>query len=62
MSLTHYYFNDSASPVDRFFDDMFSNRAYRQGQHMDVFRPRWAFLFKPSVPFGLEDLTIVTYT
>jgi hypothetical protein len=40
MSLTHYFFNDYASPVDRFFDDMWSNRALRQGQQLDIFRPR----------------------
>ncbi|KAF8498183.1 HSP20-like chaperone [Russula emetica] len=38
--LTHYFFNDHSSPIDRFIEDIFSNRAYRQGQHMDTFRPR----------------------
>jgi hypothetical protein len=40
MSLTHYLLNDYSPPIDRFFEDMFSNRAYRQGQQLDVFRPR----------------------
>ena len=40
MSLTHYFLNDYSTPVDRFFDDMFSNRAYRQSQQLDGFRPR----------------------
>jgi len=40
MSLTHYLFNDYASPFDRFFEDMMGNRAYRQSQQVDAFRPR----------------------
>jgi hypothetical protein len=39
MSLTHYLLNDYAFPFDHFFEDM-SNRAYRQSQQVDTFRPR----------------------
>ena len=39
-NVTHYFLNDYSPPIDRFFEDMFSNRAYRQGQQLDVFRPR----------------------
>jgi hypothetical protein len=38
MSLTHYLLNDFAP--DRLLDDVFSNRAYRQSQQLDVFQPR----------------------
>ncbi|KAI9454654.1 HSP20-like chaperone [Lactarius psammicola] len=40
MSLTHYLFNDHSTPFDRFFDDVFSPRTYRQVHQSDVFRPR----------------------
>ncbi|KAI9459830.1 HSP20-like chaperone [Russula earlei] len=39
MSLTHYL-NEYAFPLDRIVDDIFSNRRYRLGQQVDVFRPR----------------------
>jgi hypothetical protein len=39
MALTHYLLNDF-TPLDRVFDDVLSNRAYRQSQQLDVFQPR----------------------
>jgi hypothetical protein len=39
MSLTHYLLNDY-TPADRFLEEMFGNRALRQNQQLDVFRPR----------------------
>lgn len=39
MSLTHYLINDYSTPLDRFFDDVFTPRT-RQVQQSDIFRPR----------------------
>ncbi|KAI0000811.1 HSP20-like chaperone [Russula compacta] len=40
MSLAHYWFNDYPPSFERFFDDILSNRGYRQGQQSDIYRPR----------------------